>query len=468
MPPSARRGAPAARPGAPVAEPLAAHQHRGTPAVQRMVEYAPSTGGLALWVHHRDLPAAQAGAPLAATDGHSVFYAPAFERLPLAEQTGQVAHLVLHVALRHAQRYLALRALVGDVDLRLFNTCADAVVNSTLGHLAWLSLPPQAVRLEQLLSATLGIEQPVEAALLDWDVERLYRAIDDRRPDPNGGRRAAASERAGGQTGQGADAPPRDSGQAAPAPRPDGPRAATVRALGAATAPDLQPGPDTLGAPEDEADQSRAWSERLLRGHAGDGAYSMLRTLLADVPALRTPWEQVLRTRLARGLAPRPELSWSRPSRSYLANQGRSGAGRRMPFEPGTGASRRVPRLVVVVDVSGSIDGELVARFAAELKGITRRLGAGMVLVIGDDQVRHVEQCRPGRSTLRGIHFDGGGGTDFTPLLEEADRHDPDLTVVLTDLDGPARFRPRAPVLWAVPDSAPRFEAPFGRRLGLR
>ena len=32
-----------------------------------------------------------------------------------------------------------------------------------------------------------------------------------------------------------------------------------------------------------------------------------------------------------------------------------------------------------------------------------------------------------------------GGGTDFTPLLEEAARHRPDLTVVLTDLEGPAR-----------------------------
>ena len=31
--------------------------HRGTRAVQRMVEYAPSTGGLALWVRHQDLPA---------------------------------------------------------------------------------------------------------------------------------------------------------------------------------------------------------------------------------------------------------------------------------------------------------------------------------------------------------------------------------------------------------------------------
>ena len=43
--------------------------------------------------------------------------------------------------------------------------------------------------------------------------------------------------------------------------------------------------------------------------------------------------------------------------------------------------------------------------------------------------------------------------TDFTPLLEAADVHRPDLGVVLTDLEGPARFRPRWPVIWAVPAS---------------
>jgi hypothetical protein len=41
------------------------HTHSGTRAVQRMVEYAPSSGGLALWVHHRDLPEAQGGTVLA-------------------------------------------------------------------------------------------------------------------------------------------------------------------------------------------------------------------------------------------------------------------------------------------------------------------------------------------------------------------------------------------------------------------
>ena len=422
-----------------MADPVAPYQHRGTRAIQRMVEYAPATGGLALWVRHQDVPPGPGDidtAPVVVTDGHTLFYGAAFEALPLAEQTGWVAHEVLHIALRHPQRFLDLRHLIGDVDLPLFNRCADAIVNSTLGHLSWLQLPAKAVTLESLLATTLGIKQVAEAALLEWDVERLYRAIDDRQSDGKNGQR-------------------------------DGPRAKNARALGADSHADLQPGAQVQAAPEDEAEQAREWSERIARAHANDGVFSMWRTLIADLPRTRTPWEQVLRTQLARRLAPKRDISWSRPSRSYLANQGRAGAHRRMPWEPGFSSSKSVPRLVVIVDVSGSIDAALMERFAREIEAITRRLECGLVLVIGDERVQRVEHFEPGHADLRDIRFQGGGGTDFTPLLEEADTHRPDIAVVLTDLDGPARFRPRWPVIWAVPEAHAAAVAPFGRKLVL-
>ena len=441
--------------------------HRGTRAIQRMVEFAPSTGGLALWVKHQDLPAAPespADAPLAATDGNTLFYSTGFDRLPVAEQAGLVAHEVLHIALRHPQRFLDLRQLLGDADPQLFNTCADAIVNSTLAHLGWLQLPASAVLLDTLLERSLGIAQNIDKSLLEWDVERLYRAVDDRRTDAESGRRE------------------------------DGPRSARVKALGAGSPTDLLQAPATcerpqadevrrpppegvrkLGsgpslsqeAPEAQAQQAREWSERLVRAHAGDGAFSMLRVLLADLPKTRTPWEQVLRTQLAHSLSTRPGISWSRPARSYIANQGRAGPRRRMPWEPGFSAAKPVPRLVVVVDVSGSIEDALMDRFAREIEAITRRLEAGLVLVIGDDRVQRVAHFEPGRSDLREIEFTGGGGTDFTPLLEEADQHHPDIAVVLTDLDGPARFRPRWPVIWAVPEAHSAAAQPFGRKLVL-
>jgi predicted metal-dependent peptidase len=422
------------------------YRHRGTRAIQRLVEFAPSTGGLALWIRHVDLAEhGSAAAPLA-TDGHSLYYTAEFDKLALGEQTAWVAHEVLHVALRHPQRLRDLRQLLGDVDVQLFNVCADAIVNSTLSHLTWLTLPPSAVRLDQLLAQALGERQSVETALLQWDVEQLYRAIDDRRGAARGGQQKA---------------------QDAQSPRDDGPRAARVRMLGSNTALDLMPGRDRGASPERATEETHTWSERLLRAHAGDGAHSILRTLIADVPRMRTPWEQVLRVRLAHSLTPKRGISWSRPSRSYIANQGRAGPNRRLPWTPGFSSLNPAPHLIVIVDVSGSIENALLDTFAREIEAISRRLEARLVLIVGDDQVRRVSEFAPGRSDLRDIEFVGGGGTDFTPLLEEADRHKPDVVVVLTDLDGPAHFRPRWPVIWAVPEAHAAAVQPFGRKLVL-
>jgi predicted metal-dependent peptidase len=445
------------------------YRHRGTRAIQQMVEFAPSTGGLALWVKHRDLPP-EIDPGTVATDGDTLFYGAAFEQLSLHAQVGLVAHEVLHIALRHPQRYLDLQQLLGDVDLELFNICADAIVNSALSHLSWLELPVSSVFLEKLLLATLGIDVGVDKALLEWDVERLYRAIDDRRATDKGRAQKTRRRRRGGigdsQTGTEGRASRKEIDDASQSEaREDGPMSARVRSLGAETHADLFPRPDAQKQPELEAEQAREWSERILRAHAGDGAHSMLRALIADLPKIRTPWEQILRTRLARGLSIQPNLSWSRPARSYIANQGRLGPGRRLPWEPGISSAKSVPRLVVIVDVSGSIEDNLMERFAGEIEAITRRLEAGLVLVIGDRIVQRVAHFKPGQSDLREITFNGGGGTDFTPLLEEADKHGPDIGVVLTDLDGPARFRPRWPVIWAVPESYATPEQPFGHKL---
>ena len=227
--------------------------------------------------------------------------------------------------------YMKVRPDRLDDTLSQLAICADA--NSALGRLAWLELPASAVRLEQLLGSALAQQHSATAALLAWEVERLYREIDDRKPPTSGGRKQARGSSASGAQQASADS----------TRRADGPRAAMAGALGAALANDLAPGKETLAAPQDEADDALEWAERVLRGHVGNGAHSMLRALIADLPRPRTPWEQVLRTQLARALAQRPGLSWSRPSRSHIANQGRAGT-RRMPWEPGPTASRAVPR----------------------------------------------------------------------------------------------------------------------------
>lgn len=442
--------------------------HRGTRAIQRMVEFAPSTGGLALWVKHHDHPPTS-DAPAVTTDGYTLFYGPGFEALPLPEQIGFVAHEVLHIALRHPQRFLEMKQLLGDVDLKLFNICADAIVNSSLSHLSWLRLPKGAVYLDQLLQTSLNINQDAQAALLEWDVERLYRMIDDRDGAEQRGKKDDRRKQNGGseESDSASDKKEQTSASKPTQDRQDGPKASRAKQLGANILQDLVPAPDPNAPPEAEAQQSLLWNERVQRSHASDGMHSMLRSLLADLPKVRTPWEQALRTQLARGLSKKVEISWSRPARSYIANQGRCGDNRRMPFEPGFSSSKPSPRLAVIVDVSGSVQDDLLERFAVEIESITRRLEAGLILIIGDDRVRKVARYEPGVSDLREIEFDGRGGTDFTPLLMEADKHRPDIAVVLTDLDGPALYRPRWPVIWAVPEEFRDAAAPFGRKLVL-
>ncbi len=442
---------------------LTAHSdHRGTRAIQRMVECAPSTGGLALWVKHQDLPA-DIDAPPVATDGTTVFYGASFESVPFRVQVGLIAHEVLHIGLRHPQRFLELQQLLGDVDLQLFNICADAIVNSTLEHLSWIQLPASAVLLDQLLAHALLLKQDVGKALLEWDVERLYRAIDDRRMLRQNGTRQTGSLRQRGtptaNAGSGEQSPDQATSNwhRPEARHQDGPRSSRVRQLGGRSCADLMPNPETQGPPEAEAEQAREWSERILRGHAGDGDFSMLRVLIADLPRSRTPWEQVLRTQLAKGLARKPDISWSRPARSYIANQGRLGPNHRLPWEPGTSTAKRVPRLALIVDVSGSIENKLMDRFACEIefdhpptRGWSRPHHRRYVRAAG--RVFRAGPLRPARDFIprgrrHGFHAPAGGGSQAPPGhcrgSDRPRRSSPFPPALAGDLGGPGSLYER-------------------------
>lgn len=475
---------------------LEAGGHRGTRAVRRLIELAPATGALALWMRHRDvdrLPVAdtrEIDGPVA-NDGETLYYAPSFETLPPSRQLGLVVHQLMHVVLQHAVRREALARVHGPIDATLFNVAADAIVNSAVAHLDWLELSPHAVRLDLLLQRVLGIREPLDVSLGRWDVESLYRAIDDR--EARGGARresgraeSSASGDAGraDSTARAGAARPDDSAQrpaphvsarrdpAPPhdkTPRPtgaaeftDGSRAHGARCLLEPSQRDLLPGATEM---ETAATRQREWSERLLRAHSSDGEFSLLRVLLADRRAAATPWQQLLRTRLARALAPLPALSWSRPSRSWLASRGRGPGGLRMPWQPGIVASRSVPKLVVIVDVSGSVEDGLLQRFATEIERLMRLFRNETRLIAGDERVRLDLPLEPGARPLRSLRFDGGGGTDLTPMLQAADRYRPDIGVFLTDLDGPIGFKPRWPVVWALPATSGGMTPPFGTRV---
>ena len=455
--------------------------HRGTRAIQRLVEYAPASGGLALWMQHRDVDEVPASVLFADTDnryshkpwvigndGITLFYGPAFIDKPIEEQTALVAHQVLHVALRHVQREQELRLRIGDIDSELFAVCADAIVNASLSHLTWLSLPKGSVTLDTLLLHVLGIDQAVDISLHEWDTETLYREIDDRQ------RQSGSARSAKSRSGQGdsEDQSTQNSNDPSSAGKSDvsetssvkdGPKSHAARQLAASIIRDLVP--NAADSPEDKTQQAADWNQRLLQAHAADGEQSFMRQLLADNLKSKTPWEQVLRTRLQRALTLQPDINWSRPTRGWIANQGRTASGKRLPWQPGTSYSRSAPRLCIMVDVSGSVDSDIMHRFANEIDRIIRTFKTEALLIIGDDAVREQQTLKSDVQPLRNLQFDGGGGTDFVPLIHAASQFKPDIGVFLTDLEGPAGDAPLWPVVWAVPASAHAQAVPYGARI---
>ena len=420
----------ARRPG--LTDPVAAHSRRATRALQKLTEVDPAIAALALWCRHLD---ADVDGPPAISDHVSIRYLPGFERLDLDRQMGVCAHHVLHVAFRHAARSKALSMRFGaEYRPAHFTLAADALINETLvlaGHV----LPRPFVRARDLPGNPASSP---EDAVGNWDAERLYLAL-VHGSDGGSEARIGALEDYAAQQGH------RD---------------------------DLDPGGDDGDTGETGPE---AWTERIARAlDTGRGAGRGIGALgieLADLPEMRTPWEQVLRGLLARALAPVSDVTWRRPSHQWLAldSTARETGGAEPVFQPGVAREALIPRIAVAVDCSGSIDENRLRLFAVQVAGIGRRTGAEVHILAFDEQVRARRKMGAGRWEVEilSLEFGRGGGTDFKPVLAEASGLDPAIIVVLTDLEGPFGDPPGTiPVLWAVP-SPPATKPPFGRTLEL-
>ncbi|PWR03639.1 hypothetical protein DKT77_05725 [Meridianimarinicoccus roseus] len=400
------------------------HSSRARRALAHLPDADPALAALALWCTHRD------GDGPTCTRGDTVLYGPDFAALSLPEQVGLAGHHVLHVALRHGRRMGAMAARQGDAFTPdIYNIAADALVNEALlqaGH----ALPRPALRLTDLLRATLGPQAAGPDALAAWELDRLYLAL-----------------------------------------LRDGAAAARAHADAQGTARDLSP--DGTGDAMDSGapDWQGRLAQALAAGRAAGRGLGLLAGRIGDAPAARTPWERLLRGLLARALTDTPRRSHARPARRWLAMDAHahSAGGPAPVFEPGALRGGLRARIAVGLDTSGSIPDDVLARFGAELAGIAGRTGAETHLLAFDETV-HLQRCLgPGdwSGGLPRLPARRGGGTAFGEMLAQADRLSPALIVVLTDLDGGfGALRPAAPVLWAV-TALPAAPPPFGRVLEL-
>lgn len=145
----------------------------------------------------------------------------------------------------------------------------------------------------------------------------------------------------------------------------------------------------------------------------------------------RAPWPELLAAAVRRAVgwvAGRGEYSFARPSRRQGVVRGIILPGQR----------RRVPRVSFIVDTSGSVDDQLLARALAEIDGAIAAVGVPgtHVTIHSVDAAAHTV-----RRAVRAADavLVGAGGTDLRIGLRaaELERPRPEVVIVLTDGDTP-------------------------------
>lgn len=197
----------------------------------------------------------------------------------------------------------------------------------------------------------------------------------------------------------------------------------------------------------DEAARLPEWMlEAIDRARRGVAAGRAQEKLAAD-RAATIRWQTVLRRFVSKATARQP--SYARPSRRFPELVG---------VVPGSARRFDKPRVMVVIDTSGSMTSELLAQVAGELR--TMATSHDVVVVECDAEI---QSTYPFAGELQEVC--GRGGTDLRPPLEPAVLATirPDVVVYFTDGEGPAHAdAPRVPVLWCLtPGAEP--PAPWGR-----
>ncbi len=443
------------------------HSERATVPLRVLAEKDPCFASLSLFCHHRDSDKDFASAW---TDGKTVFYSKAFADWKQSEKVAVCAHEIMHVAFGHIQRGKRLQQRFGHrYRPKLFNIVTDAIINETLRE-AGYRIPKEGVFLCELLQVIFEEEVAVKDALSKWAAESLYVLIDTyvdaisfsvqelcTCAGEGGGAAVTSAE-------QSLYDDTDDSGLiCATCEQPISASAVAATYHYAATKGyhndiDTSTYQDPLSPEAEQAESD--WQERTLRafatGQVAGRGVGTLGHLLADLPKSTTPWESILRTTIRKAVSHQRKISFSKPTRRWLAMDADAQArGLSQPaFEPGLHPGRSSHRVAVGLDVSGSISDVLLEKFAAEVVAIGKRTGAEIHVLVFDTKVISHTKMKHGswQDQITCIEFGRGGGTDFHDVIEQAQELHPSIIVVLTDLYGPMGKAPGPiPVLWVCP-----------------
>lgn len=345
----------------------------------------PMIASTALFMKHQEV-AEDVPGHVAATDGRKVVIWPAFHAMKREERAAVLLHEYLHAAFAHPLRALKLKLKLGSAFRKdILNIAADAIINEGIRNSgsAKIVLPEDGVKLQKLAEQAKAIVdltgvkvdhermKSVGKLTLEWMYDALVRLEEAARPQCGGGGSDKVGDSGGGNSAA------QGSGTA-PAGNDNSPQGdADPRRRKAQEFLDQFGRPGDIELTEISGmdisqieDGIRAAGEKLRnamamgKGH-GRGRGSAVENLISDIPEVNTPWEASFRSITQRHLARTRVRRPTKPGRRVLTQEAMNAqrivwsAGRRRP---------PVPRVVVVLDSSGSIQPQEYLRYLSEIQ----------------------------------------------------------------------------------------------------
>lgn len=182
--------------------------------------------------------------------------------------------------------------------------------------------------------------------------------------------------------------------------------------------------------------------------------------VIGELTAPKVDWREQLREFMTAVSSGHDDSTWRRPNRRWLGQD---------LYMPSSIAESMGP-LVVGIDTSGSISGELVSAFLSEVVGLCENVMPEVLhLIECDAKVQaHEVYDQAALPTLRSkTELKGGGGTDMRQIFKYvADNNiKPEAIVVLTDMETPFPEQVEHPTLWA--STSKHIKAPVGATICL-
>ena len=378
----------------------------------------------------------------AATNGRDAKYGRAFVD-SLTDK--ELAFLIMHENLHKCYRHLTVWRSLHDENHKLANIACDYVINLQLvdmdPHEEIIAFPR-----DKKTGKPMGV---LDARFRGMDSKQVFDILKEEQPEgPCGddGDEGDDGTGIGGERGKSPD------GQGN---SPDG----GLDSHDWDTA--------TNGMTEDEKkDLEREIQQALRQGgiYAGKVGGNMPREI-GDLLKPKVNWREVLRKFVRTSLKDRDSVSWRRAHKNFLWQD---------VILPSI-LGKRMKHLVIAMDTSGSIQGELLTAFLSEMNQIIKDVGADRIDIIYWDAAVAGHETYKGTDTaiVHRTNPKGGGGTDPDVVAKYLQEHklSPDALVVLSDgfmhTNKSAWAHITKPTLWCILGND-GYEVPCGQKLVIK